>query len=92
MKKEHLIALALGACLCPLMIVTGCDIQMGGWTQAKYERTVEQQAPLAAGSTVVVKTSSGSVTITGADVAECSVTAEICGRAPTEEEALELAE
>jgi DUF4097 and DUF4098 domain-containing protein YvlB len=92
MKKEHLIALVLGACLCPLLIVTGCDIQMGGWTQAKYERTVEQQAPLAAGSTVVVKTSSGSVTITGADVAECSVTAEICGRAPTEEEALELAE
>ncbi len=92
MKKEHLIILALGACLGPLLIVTGCDIRMGGSAQAKYERTVEQQAPLAAGSTVVARTSFGSVTITGADVADCSVTAEICGRAPTEQEAQELAE
>lgn len=88
MKKELWIVMAL---LCPLLIVAGCDIQMGGWSQAKYERTVEQQAPLAAGSKVVVKTSFGSVTVTGADVAECSVVAEICGRAPTEEEAQELA-
>ena len=92
MKKEHLIVLALGAWLCPLLIAAGCDIRMGGWTQAKYERSIEQQAPLAAGSIVVVKTSSGSVTITGADVADCSVVAEICGRAPTQQEAQELAE
>jgi DUF4097 and DUF4098 domain-containing protein YvlB len=89
MKKEFRIALAL---LCPLVIVAGCDIRMGSWSQATYERTVEKQAPLAAGSKVVAKTSSGSVTVTGADVAKCSVVAEICGRAPTEEEAQELAE
>ncbi len=89
MKKELLIVMAL---LCSLLIAAGCDIQMGGWSQAKYERTVEKQAPLAAGSKVVAKTSYGSVTVTGADVTECSVVAEIGGRAPTEEEAQELAE
>ncbi|MHC4567206.1 MAG: DUF4097 family beta strand repeat-containing protein [Planctomycetota bacterium] len=80
------------AFLCPLVIVAGCDIRMGSWSQARYERTVEKQAPLEIGSKVVARTSSGSVTVTGADVTECSVVAEICGRAPTEEEAQELAE
>lgn len=89
MKKELLVAAAL---LCPQLIFAGCDMRMGGWSQAKYERTVERQAPLLAGSKVIARTSSGSITITGADVAECSVVAEICGRAPTEEEAQELAE
>jgi DUF4097 and DUF4098 domain-containing protein YvlB len=92
MKKKYRIILALTFCLCSLLIVTGCDIQLGDWMQAKYERTVQQQAPLAAGSTVVAKTSFGSVTITGADVTDCNVVAEICGKAPTEQEAQELAE
>jgi len=73
------------------MASAGCDVQMGGWAQAKYERTVERQTSLASGSKVIVKTSLGSITVTGADVTECSVIAEICGRAPTEEEAQELA-
>jgi len=79
-------------CLCLLVIITGCDIQIGGWGQAKYETTLQRQAPLAAGSTLVAETSLGSVTITGAETAECSVIANITGRAPTEEEARELAE
>lgn len=79
-------------CLCLLVIITGCDIQIGDWGQAKYERTVQRQAPLAAGSTLVAETSFGSVTITGGDVTECSVIARICGRAPTKEEAQILAE
>ena len=92
MKKKCRTLLVLGICLCPLLISSGCDIQMGGWSQAKYERTVQRQTPLASGSTVAVETSFGSVTITGDDVADCSVVAEICGRAPTEQEAQELAE
>jgi len=79
-------------CLCLLVIAAGCDIQIGDWGQAKYETTVQRQAPLAAGSTLVAETSLGSVTITGAETAECSVIANITGRAPTEEEARELAE
>ncbi len=92
MKKHYRTIIALGSCLCLFAIVTGCDIQIGNWGQAKYERTVQRQAPLAAGSTLVAETSFGSITIAGADVADCNVVAEICGRAPTEEEAQELAE
>ena len=92
MMKKYRTILTLGFCLCLLVITSGCDIQMGGWWQAKYERTIQQQAPIIPGSKLYVETSSGSITITGGDVTECSVIAEICGRAPTEEEAQILAE
>ncbi len=92
MNKRYRTIRAISCCLCLLVIISGCDFQIGGWGQAKYERTVQRQAPLAAGSTLIAETSFGSVTITGADVTECSVIARICGRAPTEEEAQLLAE
>jgi DUF4097 and DUF4098 domain-containing protein YvlB len=92
MKKKYYIGLVLGLCLCSLLTVIGCDIQIGDWGKAKYERTVQQRAPLAPGSTVVAKTSSGSITITGADVTDCNVAAQIRVQAPTEEEAREIAE
>jgi len=92
MRKKYQTILALGLCLCPLLIAIGCDIQIGGWGQAKYEKTVQRQAPLSPGSKLYVETSSGSITITGADVTECSVIAEICGRAPAKEDAQLLAE
>ncbi len=90
MKNKYYSIPALGFCL--LLIVTGCDFQFGNWGRAKYERTVQKQAPLASGSTVVAQTSSGSITVTGADVTGCSVVAEIRVQAPTEEEAKETAE
>ena len=83
---------AISCCLCLLIIISGCDIQFGDWGQAKHEITVQQQATITAGSKLYVETSSGSITITGGDVTECSVIARICGRAPTEEEAQLLAE
>ena len=82
----------VSCCLSAMLLPFGCDFQFGCWSQAKYERTVERQAPLADGSTLVAQTSHGSVTVVGADVTDCTVVAEICGRAPTEEEAQELAE
>jgi DUF4097 and DUF4098 domain-containing protein YvlB len=90
MKKIYCSIPAIAFCL--LLIVTGCDFQIGNWARAKYERTVQKQAPLASGSTVVAQTSSGSITVTGADVADCSVVAEIRVRALTEEEAKETAD
>jgi DUF4097 and DUF4098 domain-containing protein YvlB len=79
-------------CLCLFIMISGCDFQIGGWGQAKYERTVQKQTPISPSSKLYVETSFGSITITGGDVTECSVIAEICGRAPTEEEAQLLAE
>jgi len=92
MKTRHLTKFSLGCLLCLLTLPAGCDIQIGDWSQAKYERTVERKAPLPAGSRLVAGTSLGSITVTGADVTDCNVLAEITGRAPTEEEAQELAE
>ncbi len=90
--KKYCTVLTLSLCLCSILSVTGCDIQIGDWSRAKYERTVQQQAPLAPGSTVIAQTSSGSITITGAEVTDCSVVAQIRVQAPTEEEAQEIAE
>lgn len=92
MNKRHRMFKAISCCLCLLVIISSCDFQIGDWGQAKYERTVHQQAPLSPGSNLHVETSSGSITITGGDVTECSAIATICGRAPTEEEAQLLAE
>ena len=91
MRNDRTIFISM-LCLAGLLFQVGCDFRFGCWPQAKYEITVERQAPLADSSTLVAKTSYGSVTVTGADVTDCSVVAEICGRAPTEEEAQELAE
>jgi hypothetical protein len=58
--------------------------------QAKYERTMQLSAPLSPGSTFEAQTHNGSITINGAEVTECSLTATIVTRAATDEEALEL--
>jgi DUF4097 and DUF4098 domain-containing protein YvlB len=53
---------------------------------------VEVSAPLAAGGSFAAKTHNGSITVTGADVTECRVTATIVARASSEEQAKKLAE
>ncbi|MCL5281147.1 MAG: hypothetical protein M1376_14700 [Planctomycetes bacterium] len=70
----------------------GCDLSIDGINQAQSQRTISRQAPCAPVSTLDVATESGSITITGTDSNECSVTARIVAYAPTEEEAQELAE
>ena len=92
MKKNYTIVLALGLCFCSLLAVSGCVIHIGDWPRAKYEKTIRLQAPLESGSTVVAKTSYGSITVGGANTADCSVVATIRVQAPTEEEAVEIAE
>jgi len=79
--------------LCTLLfLAAGCDIKMGHWKQARYEKVVDHQTALSPGSELDVDTSSGSITITGADVSECRVTATITARAPSKEEAQALGE
>lgn len=92
MKKNYTIVLALGLCLCTLLAVSGCVIHIGDWPRAKYEKTISLRAPLESGSTVVAKTNYGSITVGGANTADCSVVATIRVQAPTEEEAAEIAE
>jgi len=61
MMKQYRTILVLVFCLCPLLIIIGCDIHIGGWWQAKYERTVQQQVPISPGSKLYVETSYGSI-------------------------------
>jgi DUF4097 and DUF4098 domain-containing protein YvlB len=92
MNKNYSMGLICGFCICSLFIASSCDIQIGDWSQAKYERTVQQQVPLATGSTLVAETTAGSITVAGADVTDCNVVATISARAPTEEEARQIAD
>jgi len=72
--------------------VGACNIEMGNWSQAHYERTVELQQAMTDGGTLAVSTASGSIDVAGKPVSEARIVATIRGQAPTEEEARELAE
>jgi len=74
------------------MLMAGCISISGCSMRAKYERTVQLSAPLSPGSGFEARTHNGSITITGAEVTECNMTATIVTRAGTDEEALELSE
>ncbi len=82
----------IGLTVLSFLSLGGCDVQFGGFHQAKYERTVNRQVACEPNSTLDVATQSGSITITGTDSNECNLTARIIGHAPTEQEAQELAE
>jgi beta-lactamase regulating signal transducer with metallopeptidase domain len=60
--------------------------------KSKFERMERLSNPLAADSILVAETNVGSITVTGADVTDCNVIATIRAKAPTEQEAKELAE
>jgi len=92
MKDRHMIKVSLGCLLCMFVLLTGCCINLGCTMLGKYERTVELSAPLSPGSTFAAKTHNGSITIHGADIAECQLTAKIVTRARTDEEAQELSD
>jgi len=84
---------SLGSLLCLLIVAAGCCINIGSCAmRAKYERTVQLSAPLSPGSSFAALTHNGSITITGADVTDCNLTATITAQAITEEDAQKLAE
>ncbi len=84
---------SLGCLLCLFAFLTGCCIYVGSCDmQAKYEKIVHLTMPLSPGSSFETQTHNGSITIHGADVADCNVTATIVARAGTDEDAMELAE
>ncbi len=93
MEKGLLKKVSLGSLLCLLIVVAGCCFNIGSCSmRAKYERTVQLSAPLSPGSSFAAQTHNGYITITGADVTDCNLTATIIGQAITEEDAKEVAE
>lgn len=93
MENGLLKKVSLGSLLCLLFVTAGCCFNIGSCAmRAKYERTVQLSASLSPGSSFAAQTHNGSITITGADVTDCNLTATITARAITEEDAKKLAE
>ena len=92
MKKYDFPKTSAGFLLCLLIVAAGWSCTEGCVPKAKYERIVHLSAPLPAGSLFEAQTHNGYITITGADVADCNLTATITARANTEENAQKLAE
>ncbi len=92
MKKSNFSRISLVCCLSILVLLAGSCVNMGCAMRAKYQTTEQLSAPLSAGSTFAAVTHNGSITVEGAEVSDCSVTATIVGQAGTEEEAREIAE
>ena len=90
--KNSFTKISLVCLLCLLTVTTSSCINIGGWQRAKYERTDKLDAPLGPGSKLTLENDVGSINVTGLDVTGCNVTATITVKAPTEEEAKELAD
>jgi len=96
MKKQFLTKFTAPLLVCLLLAATilagCCCANIFDAFKAKYERTVQVSAPIAAGQTLDVHTSVGSITIIGGDFNDCNVTAKITAKAATQESAQKLAE
>ena len=82
---------------CYLVVMTvflcGCCFQIGGCIpQVEHKREVRLSAPMSQSGAFATQTHNGSITITGADVTDCNLTATITARADNEEKAKKLAE
>jgi len=92
MKKYNFPKVHVVFLLCLLIAAVDCSCAEGCIPTAKYEKTVHLSEPLPAGSLFEAQTHNGYINITGADVAECSLTATIIAKADTEENAQKLVE
>ncbi|MHC4625464.1 MAG: hypothetical protein ACYTDV_00665, partial [Planctomycetota bacterium] len=89
MKKHIVMNSWLAVCLCLLTVFSGCgDFNF----KAKHARTVNMSVPVGQAAELCVETAVGSITITGAEVADCNIVAEITVKAETQDEAQKLAE
>jgi hypothetical protein len=93
MKKTYSTKELLACLFCiPILLLYFCSYSGSFANKSKSERIVELKAPLAEGSLFEARTHNGSITINGADVNDCIITATIVAYAPTKESAKKLAE
>jgi hypothetical protein len=93
MKKDFATIMLSFGLLCICVAVAGCNVQIGCCVPlAKFEKIVHLSEPMAAGSSFSARTHDGQIKITGGDVTDCNVTAEIVARAGSFKKAEEIAE
>jgi DUF4097 and DUF4098 domain-containing protein YvlB len=81
---------AVLSCLLLQFTVCGCHISIDSWDQVKRSRTWNRQVSGDELTRLVVHTKSGAITVTGSDVTDVEITAEITANAPAEEEAEDM--
>jgi len=91
MIKHFLINLCFVVSLCLLMTFSGCK-DSSSFFMSKYQRSVRESEPVTSETELNVDSDVGSITVIGADVTDCNITAEIAVKARTKEEARKLAE
>ncbi len=76
------------------LAVVGCDINICGCSpgNAKYERAEEHTVPMGGIEAIDVDTMFGSVTVAGDETDECRIEAKLTARAPSNQEAEQIAE
>jgi hypothetical protein len=76
------------------LIVVGCCINIGSCSigSARFERAEEHTVPMQGIEAVDVDTLFGSVTVIGAETEDCRIEAKLTARAPSKEEARQIAE
>ena len=92
MKKHVLTYFGLTCLSCLIALLVGCCIDIDNALTAKYKKTEILSLPIKGTNALYIETDIGSITITGADVTDCNIAAEITVRAGTKEKARELAE
>lgn len=91
MRKHFLIELSFVVFLCLFLVLSGCE-NAGSLFRAKYQRTEQASVPITGETELNIETDVGSITVTGSDVTDCNITAEITVKAQTKEEARRLAD
>jgi hypothetical protein len=91
MKKDNFQKAFVVFLSCFAVAAMGCSTD-GCEPKAKYERVVKLTDAMQPGGSFEAQTHNGYINVTGADVAECNLTATITARADTVENAQRLAE
>ena len=78
--------------ICLGLVVVSCLFLEGCIPTEKYERTVQLTESLEPGKEFATLTHNGTITVTGADITQCDITATIIGKANTVEDAQKIAE
>jgi hypothetical protein len=91
MKKDTSLKFVASLLLCSFLVYVPVACCCEDENKAKFEKTERLSAPCAPGQTLCLQNKVGEISVTGADVSECNVTAVITAKAETEEQAEKLA-